>query len=403
MLSEERLKGIVSKKVLLKNIDNNELIEFCTIANKFYRSGRPIISDSDYDFLFLAELKSRIPAHPLLKEVEKDSIEFGDNKILLPITMLSTDKAYSLPEFLKWIERIEKSAKELGLDNKKIIIKATAKLDGFAAYDDGKILYTRGDGKKGSDISRVFTRGLKVFKGYSRGLGTGEIVVKKSYFDKYLSQNFEHSRNFQASIIREKELDILGKKAIKEGAAVFVPFIKLPKIEGNTAELIANFGNIVENSLTSVDFDVDGVIFEVINQDLCKFMGANRKFHRWMIAFKENKEKAQVKVLAINPQVGRTGKITPVAKLEPTKLSGAVISHASCYHYNFIKEQGLGTGSVVELIRSGLVIPKIVKVLVKSIVNIPKNCPSCDSVLEWQSDFLICINHQIVKTKLLQN
>ena len=92
-------------------------------------------------------------------------------------------------------------------------------------------------------------------------------------------------------------------------------------------------------------------------------MGSNRKFYRWQIAYKENKEKAQVKVISVTAQVGRTGKITPVAELEPTQLSGATIYRATGHHYGLVKEQGLGAGSIIELTRSGMVIPKINKVL----------------------------------------
>jgi len=287
--------------------------------------------------------------------------------------MLSIDKAYSFPEILKWIERIHKACEDLQYDYRNIIFKATPKLDGFAGYDDGEKLYTRGDGKKGSDISRVFERGLKVFDNSKRGQGPGEIVVKKSYFDQHLASFFEFPRNFQASLIKEKELDEHAKNTIKKDGAFFVPFNQLPNWQGSVEELKANFENIVQNSLKSVDFDVDGVVFEVTNDEIKTHMGSNRKFHRWQIAFKENKDKAHVRVLSITPQVGRTGKITPVLELEPTQLSGANIVRATGHHYGLVRNQKLGQGSIIELTRSGLVIPKINKVLKASDnVVIPK-------------------------------
>jgi NAD-dependent DNA ligase (contains BRCT domain type II) len=91
--------------------------------------------------------------------------------------------------------------------------------------------------------------------------------------------------------------------------------------------------------------------------------------------------------------VGRTGKITPVAELEPTLLSGARIVRATGHHYGLVKEQGLGAGSVIELTRSGLVIPKINQVLKSAPVDIPALCPSCGEILRWESDFLMCANH----------
>ncbi len=127
-----------------------------------------------------------------------------------------------------------------------------------------------------------------------RGQGAGEIVVKKSYFDKYLADSFECPRNFQASLIKEKELDDKAKQAIAKKAALFVPFSELPTWSGNISNLITQFNTIVQEVLQTVDFDVDGVVFETVNDVLKDHMGANRKFHRWQIAFKENKDKAQV-------------------------------------------------------------------------------------------------------------
>ncbi len=392
MLSSEKIKEIASQNILVKDISDAELIEFCYEANNSYRSGHPIISDEDYDFIFIFELSKRIPNHPFLDSVEVEDNVFSEEKIKLPEKMLSTDKAYSWDEVEKWLERISKFSDEITLPLDEILIKGTAKLDGFAGYDDGVKLYTRGDGNKGSDISRVFDRGLRILNDTDRGQGPGEIVVKRSYFESHLSGHFEYPRNFQASLIKEKELDHFAKDAINAKAALFVPFKQLPFWQGSIKQFKDQFAEIVLELEQGVDFDIDGVVFEVVNTDLKIHMGSNRKFHRWQIAFKENKEKAQVKVISITPQVGRTGKITPVAELEPTQLSGATIYRATGHHFGLVKEQGLGAGSIVELTRSGMVIPKINKVLKKAEVNIPSNCPSCDSQLIWDADFLMCPN-----------
>ena len=363
------------------------------VANQRYRSGSPIVSDENYDFIFIPELAKRMPNHPFLKDIEVEVEGFSEEKIKLPEKMLSTDKAYSWSEVEKWLERITKFADEISLNLDDILIKGTAKLDGFAGYDDGIKLYTRGDGNKGSDISRVFDRGLGLLNDSERGQGPGEIVVKRSYFESHLSNHFEYPRNFQASLIKEKELDHFAKDAIMAKAALFVPFKQLPFWQGGINEFKNQFPEIVLELEQGVDFDIDGVVFEAVNLDLKAHMGSNRKFHRWQIAYKENKEKAQVKVISITPQVGRTGKITPVAELEPTQLSGATIYRATGHHFGLVKEQGLGAGSVVELTRSGMVIPKINKVLKKAEVDIPSDCPSCGSHLIWDSDFLMCPNN----------
>ena len=400
-INTKLVNDILTNKLTPSDLSISELSEFCQYANEKYRSGEPIISDQDYDFIYLKSLKERDPRNHFLKFVEPESgANFSEEKVLLPQMMLSIDKAYTFIEISKWIDRILKSCDELSFDWNKLIFKATPKLDGFAGYDDGIKLYTRGDGKKGSDVTRVFDRGLKIFNNSERGQGPGEIVVSKTYFEKNLSDFFEFPRNFQASLIKEKELDELAKDAILHNGAFFVPFNQLPNWVGTLEELKSNFDEIVENSLKSVDFDVDGVVIEIVNDEIKSHMGSNRKFHRWQIAFKENKDKAHVRVLSITPQVGRTGKITPVAELEPTQLSGATIVRATGHHYGVVRDQKLGNGSIIELTRSGLVIPKINKVLKPADkVVIPKYCPSCKNELTWDSDFLICTNHKLCRSQ----
>ena len=392
MLTEKQIQDIAAEIILVSDLSDEDLLEFCIIANQRYRSGSPIVTDENYDFIFILELSKRMPNHPFLKHIEGESEGFSEEKIKLPEKMHSTDKAYSWGEVEKWLERIAKYSEEINIAVEEILIKGTAKLDGFAGYDDGNKLYTRGDGNKGSDITRVFDRGLGILNDSERGQGPGEIVVKRSYFESHLSSHFEYPRNFQASLIKEKELDQFAKDAIKVKAALFAPFKQLPFWQGSIEEFKNQFTEIVNNLESGVDFDIDGVVFEIVNPELKTHMGSNRKFHRWQIAYKENKEKAQVKVLSITPQVGRTGKITPVAELEPTQLSGATIYRATGHHYGLVKQQGLAAESVVELTRSGMVIPKINKVLKKAKVDVPTNCPSCSSQLIWDSDFLMCPN-----------
>jgi DNA ligase (NAD+) len=401
MLTNIQIQDITNQKILISDLTDEDLLEFCKFANQRYRDGSPIISDEDYDFIYALELSKRLPDHPFLQKVEDENVGFSEEKIKLPEKMLSTDKAYSWEEVNKWLERIKKFSEEIDFSLDNIQIKGTAKLDGFAGFDDGNKLYTRGDGNKGSDITRVFERGLGTFNNSHRGQGPGEIVVKRSYFEKHLSGHFEYPRNFQASLIKEKELDQFAKDAIANEAALFVPFSQLPFWAGSISEFTNNFNSIVSNLESGVDFDIDGVVFEIVNSELKSHMGSNRKFHRWQIAFKENKEKAQVKVLSVTAQVGRTGKITPVAELEPTQLSGATIYRASGHHYGLVKEQGLGSGSIIELTRSGLVIPKINKVIRPVEAEIPSKCPSCDENLTWESDFLMCLNHETCKDQII--
>ena len=178
-LSQDKISQIIEQKILPDNLSLDELSEFCSFANKKYREGFPVISDQEYDFVFLRLLKEKSPNHPFFQTIEPEGDGFSEEKVLLPQAMLSTDKAYSFNEIIKWTERILKAADDLNFDHRLISFIATPKLDGFAGFDDGNRLYTRGDGKKGSDITRVFERGLKVFNDSRRGQGPGEIVVKK--------------------------------------------------------------------------------------------------------------------------------------------------------------------------------------------------------------------------------
>jgi len=368
----------------------DDLLTVLKIANALYRSGLEVFNDDVYD-AYISELKSRNPEHPYLSTIEPEVLT--DSKtVALPQKMLSTDKAYSFKEIEKWVARLLKSAEEISLSKSEIQIRITPKLDGYAAFDDGISLYTRGDGTKGQDITRAFNKGLQVANHGARGLGPGEIVIKKSYFDNVLSQKFENSRNIQAAIIAEKKVDKLIQKAINEGACVFYPFSLIENWTGHYANILDDFDAIVEKIWTSVDYDIDGVVLEVTNDALKDHMGATRHHHRWQIAFKVNAESAEVKVLKVTPQTSRTGRITPVAELEPTKLSGATISRATVHHYNMVKTNGVGPGAVVQLVRSGLVIPKIEKVIKAVEPQIPDECPSCHTHLIWESDHLVCPN-----------
>ncbi len=392
ILTEKRMLDIARHPlyVNVKALSEDELVEFLRITNALYRGGYPLISDADYDGIYLQELKKRDPNHNYLHSVEPEAGLEGP-KVDLPVPMLSTEKGTSIKDIERWRDRIKKDAKDIGLDAEKLQVRVSPKLDGFAAYDDGKTFYTRGDGRRGTDITRVFRRGLAVVGG-ERGKGAGEIVVDKEYFEKNLSMYFENTRNFQSTIIKEKELEPYIEDAIRDKAVVFYPFEKMESWIGSIDSLIAEFDSVIREIWKSVKYDVDGVVLEVIDPVLKNYMGSTAQHHKWQIAYKINQEKAQVMVLAVTPQTSRSGRINPVAELEPTKLSGVTISRATAHHYGMVKKKGIGKGAVIELIRSGMVIPKIEKVIKKAKPEIPSNCPSCNSELLWDSDNLICPN-----------
>lgn len=393
-ITEQRLLQLSRQADLISTASDAELVNFLEIANALYRGGEPIISDAAYDFIFIAELSNRHPEHVLLQRVEPEP-NFAGKTVELPITMLSTDKAYTFDEVQRWAGRIEKAAQELNKDFAGLRIKVSPKLDGYAAYDDGVKLYTRGDGRKGTDISRVFERGLQVANQGKRGLGPGEIVVSRTYFSENLADYFDNARNFQASVIKEKELDEHAEQAIREGHAVFYPFALLDTFAwfGDWSQLSADFEPIVKNVWHAVDYDVDGVILEIIDEELKTYLGATRHHHRWQLAYKENLQTAEVEIISITPQTSRSGRITPVAELEPVRLSGALLSRATAHHYKMVLENGIGPGARILLARSGEVIPKIEQVLRPAPASAPSQCPSCGHALIWDNDFLLCPNN----------
>ena len=390
-LSVEQIEAL-SSATSASNLSDAELLALLRVANYCYRSGAPVISDALYDTVFLAELRRRQPEHDFLHTVEIEPA-LGAKTVVLPEHMLSTEKAYDQEQIERWLQRIAKAAESSGLDFEQLLFKVTPKLDGYAAFDDGQMLYTRGDGRKGTDITRVFERGLQVAGNGVRGQGAGEIVVNQTYFNDYLAETFENARNFQASIIKEKDLEQPALEAIQQGAAVFYPFAQLPSWQGVVSQLRQHFNTIVSDTLQAVPYDVDGVVLEVLEPSIKQAMGATRHHHRWQIAYKNNAVSAEVKVLSVTAQTSRSGRVNPVAELEPTKLSGAVIARATAHHYGMVREQGIGPGTVIELTRSGLVIPKIERVLVPQAPQIPDTCPSCHSTLVWDSDYLYCLNN----------
>ncbi|WP_135606998.1 helix-hairpin-helix domain-containing protein [Solemya velesiana gill symbiont] len=361
------------------------------IANATYRAGVPVMSDAKYDSLYVKELETQDPGSAFLASVEPEPV-IESKTVELPVRMLSTEKAYSYEEIEKWVNRLVKAANDIDPSLDDLEIRVTPKLDGYAAYDNGEKLYTRGDGFRGQDITRAFDRGLKVAKGGVRGSGAGEIVIRKSYFDDKLSGYFENARNVQASIIAEKKVDERIQQAIDDEACVFYPFELLDDWVGSYKVFLSDFNNILDKIWNAVDYEVDGIIAEATNSLLKEYMGSTRKSHRWQIAYKVNAEIAKVVVRGVVPQTSRTGKLTPVALLEPTRLSGATISRATAHHYGMVKSKGIGKGSLVELLRSGLVIPKIESVIERAKPDIPEECPSCQSHVVWDGDNLFCPN-----------
>jgi len=345
--------------------------------NEAYRSGKPLVSDHEYDSL-VEKLRQLDPDNSFLQFVEPEKFS-GKKEIRHPVPMLSTEKAYTEVELERFVNRIKKEAGEIGI--KEVSFKVTAKLDGLAGRDDGKIFATRGNGEVGYEISSAFKKGVIPVGG--RGLGIGEIVIAKSYFNEHLSDQFEHPRNMVVGIISSDTVNEFAQKALQDKMVVFVPYAMLPTWEGSGDELLKNTGGIISDLISRTDYPTDGVVAETTDDDVKKYMGATAHHYRWQVAIKKKGETALTVVEGITWQVGRTGNITPVLEIRPTHLSGATIRRVTGHHAGLIQKKHVGIGSEIEIVRSGEVIPKLEKVVRKSErFSIPKECPACGSILE---------------------
>ncbi|MGZ8172950.1 MAG: BRCT domain-containing protein [Methylobacter sp.] len=361
--------------------------------NTAYRAGEPLLSDQRYDDL-LAGFAEKFPHNSFFnqQEVESDLGAIEGKTVPLPERMLSTNKAYSLKEIEKWVNDVLRVAASLGMAEGDVFFRVTPKLDGFAAYDDGERLYTRGDGRNGVDITRVLKRGLKLYDDKARGMGPGEIVVGKAYFNRHLSAEFKNSRNFISAVIKEGEWDDGVKRAVNDGAAVFCPFSLLPCYVVKADDLMTNFDAYRGELLTCL-FDVDGIVIECVNELVKRRMGHTDHHHRWQISYKKNEEYHDIKVTGLVWQTSKNGRITPVVELEPTEVSGVTISRATGHHAGNVRAKRIDRGAIVRVCRSGLVIPYIESVVKECVaVGMPQFCPSCSADTELDGDNLLCTN-----------
>ena len=394
---QDLLKKIHDKEISLLSLDSVQLVAILQNLNELYRAGTPFLPDHEYDQIYLT-LKNIDPGNNFFEEVE-DEIEetFSSKRIEHSKLMLSIDKAYSFEEIKKYLIRVAKHADNLTKNT--YVFKATAKLDGMAGSYENNKLITRGDGQFGFDITNIFNQGVLALGG--KNTGAGEIVLKQKYFDQYLVDKFSHPRNVIVGIAGSDEINIEARKALDSSSVLFIPHSKLEGWTGTAEELLSDFYLIMERVKIS-PYPTDGVVIEVLDQGIKESMGSTNHHHNWQIAYKELGEIATCEVQSISWQLGRTGKCTPVLNVSETALSGAKIKRVTAHNGGMIKKLGIGKGALIEIIRSGEVIPKIVRVIKKAKrVKIIRSCPSCNQELIWKNDFLICSNYNQCSSQIL--
>ena len=388
-----------------KNLSNKtKEKKILLVLNALYREGVPFVTDDFYDDLH-KEYSKKYPLDDFVQNPEPEYIGYSKKQTLvkLPQQMLSTDKAYSHLDIQKWLDKMAKAFEELKINEKEFEIRITPKLDGFAAFYADNKLITRGNGQSGQDVTFALKRGLSLLG--KKPKGAGEVVIEKEYFLKNLSLYFENSRNIQAAILAPKNIDQKISLALKEKKAVFFPFASFgefsleKKVNKNEVlDILDEYLLFIKNNCP---YDIDGLILEVTSTKVKSFLGATAHHNRWQIAYKEISQSAITKIINISKQVGRTGRITPVLEIEPILLSGAKISKVSGHNFSLLKKQQAGVGSKIKIIRSGLVIPKLIDVLEKTKVTEPQNCPSCNFPLKKNGVYLVCENHANCKDQIL--
>ncbi|MGR5367071.1 BRCT domain-containing protein [Photobacterium damselae] len=370
----------------VEELSTPQLVEVLCYLNAEYRKGTTIISDDDFDFKYLEELKKRDPNHSFLTTPQPTSFDTNETgKVIHKTPMLSTSKVYTPKELEKWVQRVEKAAATMSINPASIAYRCTAKLDGIAGkLLDRNTLVTRGnDGIHGNNVTEQFiSNGLK-FCGEPQQEAVGEIVLDQKYFDENLSKFFKDSRNAVAGVANSDIVNDHMLKAMKDGAVHYVIYKDMDAITVNRDELIENISVIESDIRDNCAYQTDGIVIEITNEQLKAAMGSNSHDHNWQTAKKTRGVTVNPTVTEVVLQVGRSGAVTPVANFEPIKLGNVMVSKATCHNIRTMLDLGVGVGAVLELERAGDVIPNIVAVKERVEVEEPTICPCCNSHLEW--------------------
>ena len=385
----------------------------------YFKDDNPLISDEDYDNI-KQEILNLEKKYKYLKSENSPSKTIGYKpsdkfkKVAHDIPMLSLANAFSTENIKDFLKKIKNF---LNIKNsEKIIFSAEPKIDGISAslkYIDGifTLGLSRGDGKTGEDI----TNNLKTIKDIPKKINKpnfpkildvrGEVYISKSDFKK-INKKFANPRNAAGGSLRQKNPNETKKVPLKFVAYAFgtanpknfekqSEYLKLLKTWGfntnplnklvSTIDDIEKNYSMVEAQRPSIDYDLDGLVYKVDDLKLQNRLGFVSNSPRWAIAHKFSAEKGFSKIKNIEIQIGRTGALTPVAKIEPINIGGVVVSNATLHNEDEINRKDIRIGDIVCVQRAGDVIPQVLYVdkekRTKNIkkFNFPDKCPSCGS------------------------
>jgi DNA ligase (NAD+) len=408
----------MNKKKILS--DYKKKIKSINQYNKsYYDSNKSLVTDKEYD-----ELKKDIlileSNYSFLNSENSPSKTVGfkpsKNFQKLPhrVPMLSLSNAFDKEDLINFEKRILNflsKDKEFNLS-----FSTEPKIDGISAsliYKNGKftIGLSRGDGKEGEDI----TANLATIKDIPNIIHAndfpeeidirGEVFIQNSDFNN-LKHKFANPRNAASGSLRQKNSDETKKIPLKFIAYTFgyekglkiknqVEFLQKlndwgfktnphNKLITGINNLLLNYSKIEKNR-SKIDFDIDGIVYKINDFELQKRLGNVANAPRWAIAHKFSSNKAISEILNIEIQIGRTGALTPVAKIKPVNIGGVIVSNATLHNEDEINRKGVRIGDLATVERAGDVIPHILSVdktkrdKKSTKFVFPKNCPSCGS------------------------
>ncbi len=390
---------------------------------RYHTDDAPTISDAQYDALRrrYTELER---AHPSLVDAESQNRKVGAApsarfaKIRHAAPMLSLDNAFADEDVLDFVGRIRRFLR-LGEDE-EIVFSAEPKIDGLSMslrYEDGALVTgaTRGDGAVGEDVTaNVKTLADIPHKLKGKGVPAvceirGEIYMTKRGFlalnkrqAEIGGQIFVNPRNSAAGSLRQKDPSITAARPLGFFAYAWGEMSAMPAISQSgmikwfetcgfktnpltkmcrSVEALLKFHHEIAEQRATLDYDIDGVVYKVDRLDWQERLGFVSRNPRWAIAHKFPAEKAMTIVRDIEIQVGRTGALTPVAKLEPVTVGGVVVQNATLHNQDEIERLGVRIGDTVTIQRAGDVIPQVLDVVLDKRPRgskeylFPKKCP----------------------------
>jgi DNA ligase (NAD+) len=394
----------------------------------YYVQDAPEISDAEFDVL-MNELKRLEAEHPELITPDSPTQRVGGKpregfvKAKHSSPMLSLDNAYSEEELREWERRVHELSGRTDLE-----YMCELKLDGMSlalVYSDGRLErgITRGDGNVGEDVTlnarTVRSIPLTVTKDKLKKAGLpadfevrGEMLMPLAAFRKFNEERekqglavFANPRNFTAGTVRQLEpsitaqrrMDYFAYMLLKDGRTYFdrqsktMDALEQVGFKVNPNRMLAKNLNEVwkfiqswESKRESLPYEIDGIVVKLDLTVWQRELGFTGKAPRWAIAYKFAARGAVTQIEDIVPQVGRTGKLTPVAWLKPVPIGGTMVSRATLHNMDFIDQLGVKIGDWVEVERGGDVIPKVAKVVEdkdhprgEKQFAMPEHCPVC--------------------------